>query len=284
MTLEAGFFSAIHQGGFSSVRVPIRWSNHAMNQPPYTIEKSFFERIDWVVEQAKKNDLVAILDMHHYQDMMDTPKDHRERFLSLWEQIAQHYQNAPDSVYFELLNEPNGVIGLGETWNSILAETIQLIRQTNPRRTIIVGPVNWNSISDLSHLKLPEEDRNLIITFHYYLPFQFTHQGAEWVNGSDSWLGTTWTSTSAQRKFILADLDSAYQWGIKNHRPLFLGEFGAYSKADQESRVLWTAFVAREAEQRNMSWAYWEFGAGFGVYDRNVKDWVEPIHKALIPD
>jgi endoglucanase len=284
MTLEAEFFSVIYQGGFDSVRVPIRWSNHAASQSPYLIEKAFFERIDWVVEQAQKNHLAVILNMHHYQEMMDTPKDHRERFLAIWKQIAEHYQNAPDSVYFEPLNEPNGVIGMGETWNSVLAETIQLIRQTNPRRTIIIGPVNWNSISDLKKLKLPEKDRNLIVTFHYYQPFQFTHQGAEWVNGSDSWMGTTWSATSSQKNFITADLDIAYQWAKKNNRPLFFGEFGAYSKADQESRALWTAFIAREAEKRGMSWAYWEFGAGFGAYDRTAKQWIEPIHKALIPD
>ena len=34
MTLEAEFFRVIYQGGFDSVRVPIRWSNHAASQPP----------------------------------------------------------------------------------------------------------------------------------------------------------------------------------------------------------------------------------------------------------
>jgi endoglucanase len=283
MTLEEGFFSTIHQGGFSSIRVPINWANHAASDPPYLIEKAFFDRIDWVIEQAQKNDLVVILDMHNYQAMMDTPREQRARFLALWQQIAEHYQQAPDSVYFELLNEPNAALGLGGAWNSILAEVIPLIRQTNPHRTIVLGPVNWNSMSDLSRLELPQDERNLIITFHYYLPFQFTHQGAEWVNGSDPWLGTTWTAKSSEKNAILGDLDFAVQWGKTNHRPLFLGEFGAYSKADMDSRVLWTDFVARKAEARGLSWAYWEFGAGFGAYDREAKKWNEPIHHALIP-
>ena len=53
----------------------------------------------------------------------------------------------------------------------------------------MIGPGQWNSISGLKSLQLPEDDQNLIITVHYYLPFEFTHQGAEWVNGSDAWLG-----------------------------------------------------------------------------------------------
>jgi hypothetical protein len=50
------------------------------------------------------------------------------------------------------------------------------------------------------------------------------------------------------------------------------------------SRARWTTFVAREAEARNFTWAYWEFGAGFGVYDRNAMSWHLPLMTALIPD
>jgi hypothetical protein len=32
-----------------------------------------------------------------------------------------------------------------------------------------------------------------------------------------------------------------------------------------------------------MSWAYWEFGSGFGVFDRSVRRWNTPILHALIP-
>ena len=64
---------------------------------------------------------------------------------------------------------------------------------------------------------------------------------------------------------------------------LLLGEFGAYNKADLASRTRWTAFVARSAEERAISWAYWEFGAGFGVYDRSRNAWHEEILRALVP-
>ena len=64
---------------------------------------------------------------------------------------------------------------------------------------------------------------------------------------------------------------------------VFLGEFGAYEKADMTSRAKWTAAVVKEAESRGFSWAYWEFGAGFGAYDRQAKTWREPLMKALIP-
>jgi endoglucanase len=62
-----------------------------------------------------------------------------------------------------------------------------------------------------------------------------------------------------------------------------MGEFGSYSKADQDSRLKWTAFVRNEAEKRGFSWSYWEFGSGFGIYDRDKKQWKNELVKALIP-
>src|SRR5262249_33926773 len=131
--------------------------------------------------------------------------------------------------------------------------------------------------------ELPEQDRMLIATFHYYLPFHFTHQGAEWAKGSEKWVGETWTATPEQLKALRADFDKAADWAKKHDRPVFLGEFGAYQKAPMDSRVRWTDAVAREAEARGFSWSYWEFGAGFGIYDPAAGSWREPLRDALLP-
>ena len=75
----------------------------------------------------------------------------------------------------------------------------------------------------------------------------------------------------------------AITWGVKHRRPLSLGEFGAYSKADLESRAPWTRFVGDEALQRKIGLAYWEFCSGFRVYDPNSGEWVRPLKEALLP-
>ena len=64
---------------------------------------------------------------------------------------------------------------------------------------------------------------------------------------------------------------------------VYLGEFGAYEKADLASRVRWTKFVAEEATKRKMGWAYWGFCDGFGVYDLARRAWVQPLRDALLP-
>lgn len=76
--------------------------------------------------------------------------------------------------------------------------------------------------------------------------------------------------------------ESAARWGKENGRPIFLGEFGAGSKADMDSRLRWTSFVEEEARRLGSSRAYWEFCAGFGVYDREAGAWREPLKDALL--
>ncbi len=277
-------FQVISEGGFDSVRVPIRWSSHAAAVPDqgvYAIDPSFMSRIDWVVEQAQSRSLAVVLNVHHYDELVDAPHGaHRQRFLSLWTQISERYRDQPNTLYFEILNEPHGATD-ERAWNSLLNETVSTIRQTNPDRPIIVGGTNWNSYASLDGLELPEDDRNVIGTFHYYSPFQFTHQGAGWVDNSDTWLGTTWTGTEDQKADVERHLDQVVEWATANDRPVYLGEFGAYSRADADSRFEWTKFVAQEAEDRGIPWSYWEFGAGFGVYDRDDDRWNSEIYDAL---
>ena len=235
-----------------------------------------------MVRQALDAGLVVVINIHHYDEIMLDPAAHTERYLALWEQLAAHYQNYPPELYFELLNEPNGALNAGR-WNALLVRALAVVRRTNPQRAVVLGPDAWNGIAGLSALQLPEADRNLIATVHYYNPYQFTHQGAEWATGSQAWLGTSWTATEAQKAAVQHDLDEAARWSAQNRRPVYLGEFGAYSKAQLEYRAQWTAFVARSAEERNFSWAYLEFGAGFGVYDRTARQWNSALLQALIP-
>jgi endoglucanase len=168
-------------------------------------------------------------------------------------------------------------------WNKLAAETLAVVRETNPDRFVIIGPVNWNNVDELANLRLPEEDRRIIGTFHYYNPFHFTHQGAEWNEGSDRWLGTTWDATESEKSAVRRDFDKAVRWSQQYNRPIYMGEFGAYRKADIDSRARWTEYVSREAEARGFSWSYWEFSSGFGVYHSEIKMWVTPLIEALIP-
>ncbi|MCC6235131.1 MAG: glycoside hydrolase family 5 protein [Verrucomicrobiales bacterium] len=281
MRLEADYFRRIKEAGFQSVRLPVRWSAHAGEVAPYTVDETFFQRVDWALDQAATQGLLVMLNVHHYRELDANPAAHRERFLALWRQIAKRYAGRPETVLFEPLNEPHDQLS-DDLWNALLLDVLQVIRESNPERVVVFGPGSWNNFSHLPTLKLPAADRRILVTFHYYNPFPFTHQGASWVGTNPPPLGRSWEGTAAELEAMARDFEAAAAWARREDRPLHVGEFGSYEKAEMTSRARWTRAVRDAAESRGMSWAYWEFGAGFGAYDRRAAAWREPLLHALV--
>jgi endoglucanase len=282
VVLEESYFKLIKEAGFTAVRIPCRWSAHTNSSAPFKIQSDFMNLVKWALNQAQKNDLAAVINIHHFNELFSNPDQEKDRFLSIWEQLAGELKDYPTSVFFEVLNEPHDKL-TAELWNVYLQEAVNVIRSIDSTHTLIIGTAEWGGVAAMQKLKLPENEDNLIFTFHYYNPFQFTHQGAEWMDGSDEWLGTQWLQSPTEVNAIRSEFEAVKVWAKQHNVPVFLGEFGAYNKADMDSRARWTNFVAREAEKNNFSWAYWEFIAGFGVYDGEQNSWREPLLNALIP-
>jgi endoglucanase len=284
VTLKEEYFQIIKDAGFNSVRLPVRWSAHAPMEAPYTIDPNFFKRVDWAINCALSRNLPVILNMHHYRELYTDPLPHKERFMALWKQIAEHYNDYPDTLLLEILNEPDDAL-TPEMWNEWLKEAHSIIRKSNPTKTIVVDSANDAWISYLKFLKLPEDDRNIIVSVHHYFPLEFTHQGASWITDGDpnTWMGTKWTGTDSEKKAMTDIFDVGAAWAKEHNRPINLGEFGSYRRADMDSRVRWTKFIADTAAQRGMSLHYWEFCASeFGLYDQKTKSWHKELLEAVI--
>lgn len=276
---KADYFKMIKDAGFSNIRVNLHPFSHMDKN--YKINQNWLNTLDWAVKGGLEAGLMVILDMHEFNAMADDPEAKKEMYLSVWRQLAPRYKDQPNNVIFEILNEPNRKLTV-ELWNKYLIEVIGIIRETNPGRTLIVGPANWNGIESLSTLVLPENDKNIIVTVHFYHPMNFTHQGAPWAAEYKDKTGIKWTGSADEKALIESKLKVASDWSVANNRPVYLGEFGAYDKGDMESRALYTAFVARTAESLGLSWAYWQFDSDFIVYDINKEVWVTPILNALM--
>ncbi len=282
--LDENYFAEISARGFNSVRIPIRWSGRDRLglEPPYTIAPQFFERVDRAVHAALKARLAVVINFHHFDELIADPEQQHDRFLAAWKQVSRHFQAYPGNLVFEILNEPNGRL-TPEKWNLLLREVLAIIRQTNPARTVLIGTAEWGGVGGFSSLKFPENDKHLILTVHYYNPFHFTHQGAGWAGKqSQSWLGTTWNGTYAEKLSVQNELRAIKEFHDATGIPVHIGEFGAYSKGDLASRARWTSYCARLFEKFGFSWAYWEFCAGFGAYDPGKKAWREELANALI--
>ena len=273
------YFKMIKEAGFSSVRInlyPFRFMDSQ-----HKLDPKWLETLDWAINKGLEADLMIILDLHEFTAMADNPDAKKEMFLSFWKQVAPRYKDKSGKVIFEILNEPNQKLTV-EMWNTFLAQAMKIIRESNPDRTLIIGPGNWNGIESLNTLQLPENDRNIIVTVHFYHPMRFTHQGAPWSRENKNLSGIKWSGTPEEKEEVESKLKVAADWSLKNNRPIFLGEFGSYDKADMDSRARYTAFVARTAEKLGFSWAYWQFDSDFIVYNIDKECWVEPILKALM--
>lgn len=277
------YFERIAQLGFNHVRIPIRWdvAARASQTEPYTINPVFLERIKYVVDKAYASKLYVVINMHHHEDLITNPEKTKPRFISQWEQIATFFKDYDQKLLFEVMNEPNTNL-TPDLWNTYFADALKSIRKTNPTRAVLMGTANYGGLSGVPSLKIPD-DKNIILTVHYYNPFNFTHQGAEWI-GSDAqnWLGTVWEDLALERNQVISEFDYLNTLAKQKNIPVHVGEFGAYSKADIESRTKWTTFLARWFEEQGFSWAYWEFSAGFGIYNPATQQYNTKLVDALL--
>ncbi|MBZ5580713.1 MAG: glycoside hydrolase family 5 protein [Acidobacteriia bacterium] len=279
---KARHFQLIKQAGFNSVRINLAPFRAMDANNDNQLSDAWLKVLDWAVRGALDNNLAVILDCHEHNALGNDPEGNHERFLAFWRQIAPRFRDASSNVIFELLNEPTRKLS-PELWNTYLAESLALVRQSNPTRTVIIGPGNGNGFNALDRLKLPENDRNIIVTIHYYFPMAFTHQGAPFSAANRDKTGVEWLGTPREQQDIVQNFGQSQAWAKANNRPIFLGEFGAYDKAPMESRARYTAFVCRTAEKLGWSWAYWQLDSDFILYNIEEDRWVEPIRNALIP-
>ena len=313
VVLSERHFKVIAREGFDHVRLPVRFSAHAEKQAPYTIDETFFERVDWAIEQALSYNLSIIVDLHHYEEIMEIPEQHRQRLVELWRQIAERYKDKPMSVAFELLNEPCKNL-TPEKLNELLKPALEVVRASNPKRLVFIDPYFWAQPKYLKDLDLSTADDNVIITFHMYQPILFTHQGAPWmepeyqthkvvfpgppktpIKPKERSLEVPWVKEWFEKyntlpmaenpggpKAVFDEFNLATEFVEATGRRLYLGEFAAIDSADPASRARFVHLVRTEAERRGIGWAYWDDGGRFRAVFIRAGRWISYLRSALL--
>lgn len=276
--MKEDYFSIIKQAGFDCIRLPVRFSDYLDGDQ---LEEAFMVQIDNYVQRAQQEGLSLILDFHHFEELMKNPEAFEADFLTIWEQLSKRYQTVSDhQLIFELLNEPQDQL-TREKWNALLSKAIQRIRKYNPHKYIIVGSADFNSLHQLSSLRLPK-DSKLIATFHYYEPDTFAFQGNPYHTGYEHLKNIPWQNSDQERNVLQQQFQLVKSWSEENHIPIFLGEFGVTKEAPAQSRKRWIEAVRKEAEANGFAWGYWEFASGFGIYDLKSGQWDKTLLDALL--
>lgn len=289
--IEAAHIDAIAQAGFDGVRLPVRWSAHAEAGRPYLINPAFLNRVAEVVDQALDRGLKVQLDLHHYSELFDLTAGEsllvigsrlaQERFIAIWRQVAHHFRERSSALMFEPINEPNGRYwSEGRTLQIFQRRVADAVRESNPDRTLIVGPANWQNIDALRDWR-PPEGENIAVSVHYYEPHAFTHHRAEWLGNDAPVFGRDW-GTAADRAQVREHIGLAARWGRERGYAMQLGEFGVNGGVPIQQRAAWTRAVREACEAEGLGWCAWDFSGAFPVWDRARQTFIPLMRDALL--
>jgi endoglucanase len=177
-------------------------------------------------------------------------------------------------------------------WKNAAYNMVAAIRKIDQKRTLLVGASNYNSIYELSRSE-PFPDDNLIYTFHFYEPFLFTHQGADWVGNQEATTGVPFpynaekfpdinpkarnTPGEANYRKYKSDGDAQSltdklmiikKWSDKYNVPVLCGEYGAYNKyADPDSRCHYIKAMRNALKKVNIPGMMWDYNSAFSIFD-----------------
>lgn len=185
-------FAALSEQGFDFIRMPTD-PGPALAAGPGAEQDRLIEGMIAAVQMGLDADLKVILDLHplprgdEVGGMDSLLGSHFPDYVALVARIAGRLADLPqDRVALELLNEPSfdceGVYaGAPPKWPAMQADLHAAARAAAPEITIILTGACWgqaNALASLDPGLIPDD--NVLWTFHSYVPFAYSHQGAVW--------------------------------------------------------------------------------------------------------
>ena len=276
-------------------------------------ETEAFNLLYNAIQWCQKHNLRVIVDLHilrsHHFNKKEKPlwidPKAQEQFIQLWRDLSTELKHYPlDLTAYELMNEP--VADDPEDWNNLVAKAVKAVRELEPERKLVIGSNRWQSASTFDQLRIPEGDRNIILSFHCYIPMLITHYKASWTSvgkykGSVNYPGQLVQPKEIEKlpdeialivkrnngvynrealaKHIQKPIEIAKQYGL----PLYCGEWGCYAATPENARFNWYKDMRSVLEENGVAWANWDYKGGFGIIDRDGKP-IEELISILLPD
>jgi endoglucanase len=280
-------FVLLKKLGFKSIRLPVAFEYY---ENEHIADGQIFSHIDNVVKQCHLYGFKLIIDYHNGNFNENNFPEETKSIINLWLKLVKRYKNVSgDDLFFEIYNEPPHMDP--QIWKDAAYNIVTAIRKLDVNRTLIVGASNYNSIYELSRF-VRLADENIIYTFHFYEPFLFTHQGAEWVGDQESTVGVPFPynaekfpiinpkakNTDGEKNYNEYPIDGNGQsvkdklqivknWGEKYDVPLLCGEYGVYNKyADLDSRCRYIKTVRQTLKALNIPCMLWDYNGNFSIF------------------
>jgi len=287
-------FDTIASGGFDHVRIPIDevqfWDSSGKK------EKEAFTLLHNAINWAFDANLRVIVDLHiirsHYfnaeSNALWTDEKEQQKLIDMWFQLSDELVKYPNEMLaYEILNE--AVADDPEDWNKLLNKVVAAIRKKEPERKIVIGSNTWQIPDTFPYLKIPKNDKNIILSFHFYTPLALTHHTASWTPIAEykgavnypgqivdtlNYAGLSESAAKFMREGANGYFDKkrleeimlpAIKVAKENNLPLYCGEYGVYPVIPDEIRYRWYKDVCEIFNENDIAYCHWCYKGDFPV-------------------
>lgn len=279
--------AGIAKEGFGVLRIPVAWSNMMVHDGTYTINAEYDARIHEVVDWTLESGMYAIINIHWDGGWVNKfPNDKDEsmkRYIHMWEQIADSFQDYDDYLMFESQNEELGWESIWNPWgdgtgkaeayelcneiNQAFVDTIRKSNGNNPKRHLLISGYNTGIDRTCDDLfKMPIDPANrLAVSVHYYSPagFAILEEDADWGKATSTW------GSDQDYASLRSEMDMLKTHFTDNGIPVIIGEYGCPIKnKESESVQRFLSSVCEEAYIRDHCPIMWSTPGGH--YDRDT--------------
>jgi endoglucanase len=297
--------------GFDHVRIPVDEEQLWDEQGNKNLEA--FILLHQAIKWSFDNNLKVIVDFHvlrshHFNydnDQLWEDPAAQEKFWGFWDELSDELSQYPNHLLaYELMNE--AVADDSEDWNRLIAKGIETVRKREPNRTIVVGSNRWQQVYTFPELKIPENDTNIILSFHFYEPFIITHYQTWWnamkdFEGQLNYPGLTTDSSNYENfnddlanmlkehnqyydKQVMVDkIQVAIDFAKEKNLQLYCGEFGAFPSTPMLLRQKLYQDYMDLFEENNIAWAHWNYKNDFPLVDAETLEPISELVDILVP-
>ena len=207
-------------------------------------------------------------------------RENQNRLVALWGEIAKRYADEPAIIGYNLFNEP--VVPQKEHAEATVAQVQGLmqriadsIRAGDENHILFVEQlVGWFDPEDpastdkdlltVADTQYLIDDDNVVYEFHFYEPYTFTHQGADWLPQFPE--GVCYPQ-DIDREHVEEALKASAAFGEEHGVPLYVGEWGIHEAAVEYGAEAYVTDLCGLLEKYGLGSSYYSYrDEAFGLY------------------